>query len=880
MAAKNHVAPYVNPAQEPKEMAANDLRKESKTRLIVKERMQKAARFNAFYKQLGSNVKPEQKRIDYVLVFPNTSISEIEDEDDKHDFEKRMALREKFEAAMEEQGLQLQKLVIGDKVFTQIHCPFRRLCEEAELVSLEMPLKDCESENVDTPTFLDKFIRDNFVTDDQVDLVSAPFKMEHMNLYDGHDDPTNFFRPALRAILVEHILINIDLRTTGESARNLFKKGKLADMSPTALEQSLKAILQRYRSGSCCGCVKGNNELGDLQKVGLDYMMMEGVYTDKFVLHEESAYDPDADSKINAALPQDKNTLKLDPRLDLQLTWPRFFKFQPLWKIRNYFGEKIAFYFAWSGVLITSLWLPMLFGFAVFLYGLVESIQKTLNSNTNSGSGGNFTDLFRNIKESFDNDVTPFFAMFICIWGTLFLEAWKRKQSELAYQWDVEQFEENEPDRPEFYGTDRKIDPVTQEVDWYYPFRRQAWKFLLSISTLLFMICVVIISVSAVIVYRVIATVDYCRLLSSSECLMVSTIVSSVLNAISILILGKLYDWLAKKLTDWENHRTETKYNDSLIIKLFAFQFVNTYSACFYIAFARGRVDDNGILGLGAKYQDACEGTCMSQLSFQVLTLMITKPIPKFAADVIIPWLLKQWRARCQCCACIPFLRKLLRVDSKPKSEKTLLEIESEKPSLGPFTMAEYNEKILLYGLMMLFAVSFPLAPLLALLVLLLDIRIDAKRMLWWYQRPQPVIAEDIGTWYVVLQFLNFAGVVSNAFLIAFTSSWGSKYTTYEKLWIVIGFEHIVFVLKFLLAYLIPDTPSSVALAIRKKHYQYRKVLEEHEMKVKDNNTMDNETEVQETEVRQLKKKKKRNRESKELRKEGDGSPPVYSIRT
>ena len=41
--------------------------------------------------------------------------------------------------------------------------------------------------------------------------------------------------------------------------------------------------------------------------------------------------------------------------------------------------------------------------------------------------------------------------------GTLFLEIWKRKQSELAYQWDVEQFEENEPDRPEFYGTKTRI---------------------------------------------------------------------------------------------------------------------------------------------------------------------------------------------------------------------------------------------------------------------------------------------------------------------------------------------------------------------------------------------------------------------------------------
>lgn len=37
-----------------------------------------------------------------------------------------------------------------------------------------------------------------------------------------------------------------------------------------------------------------------------------------------------------------------------------------------------------------------------------------------------------------------------------------------------------------------------------------------------------------------------------------------------------------------ENHRTQTQYNDALIIKLFAFQFVNNYASCFYIAFFRG----------------------------------------------------------------------------------------------------------------------------------------------------------------------------------------------------------------------------------------------------------------------------------------------------
>lgn len=72
--------------------------------------------------------------------------------------------------------------------------------------------------------------------------------------------------------------------------------------------------------------------------------------------------------------------------------------------------------------------------------------------------------------------------------GTLFLERWKRKNATLAYEWDVDNFEHNEPDRPQFYGLKVKKDPVTQEPNWFYPFKKQMLKFAISISTLLFMV--------------------------------------------------------------------------------------------------------------------------------------------------------------------------------------------------------------------------------------------------------------------------------------------------------------------------------------------------------------------------------------------------------
>ena len=50
-------------------------------------------------------------------------------------------------------------------------------------------------------------------------------------------------------------------------------------------------------------------------------------------------------------------------------------------------------------------------------------------------------------------------------------------------------------------------------------------------------------------------------------------------------------------------------------------------------------------------------------------------------------------------------------------------------------------------GIPQLFAASFPLAPLIALIIILIDIRVDSRRMLWMYRRPVAAIAQDIGRW-------------------------------------------------------------------------------------------------------------------------------------
>ncbi len=74
------------------------------------------------------------------------------------------------------------------------------------------------------------------------------------------------------------------------------------------------------------------------------------------------------------------NKLPLSPQI-LYKEWAslrNWYKEQPLWLIRRYFGVKIGLYFAWLGFYTKFLVIPSVVGVAVFLFGCA-TVATSLN---------------------------------------------------------------------------------------------------------------------------------------------------------------------------------------------------------------------------------------------------------------------------------------------------------------------------------------------------------------------------------------------------------------------------------------------------------------------------------------------------------------------
>ena len=417
----------------------------------------------------------------------------------------------------------------------------------------------------------------------------------------------------------------------------------------------------------------------------------------------------------------------------------------PLNRIRNYFGEKIAMYFAFVSFMANFIMVPAIIGVGLFVVQLVFDSEKPLVKFLNAG-----------------------FCLMMAVWGTCYLEFWRRKERCLAIKWGQTDFKEEEINRPQFKGEKRRS-PVTDDLDEiHFPNNVRRKFFLIGFMVSMVLICFVI-SIVSLLYFLKWQLTDKMTLWGVDW----AGPTVSLINAIQIQIFNFIYEKIAVKLNNLENHKTQSEYEDSLIIKTYLFQFVNSFNSLFYIAFLKTNVE-GCIVWAGSEKEQKVGASCMDELFVQLVTLFLVTFF-KNIVELGIPF------------AKYKFNRKEFQV--KKADRKKLLSLVSNSNfdalkedidtliQLPPYvtrevdgTLDDYLELAVLFGYITLFAVAFPLSCLLSYFALLLEIQVDKFKLLNLVRRPQPMGAKDIGTWWTIFNFNCIVAVFTNVALLVFTA--------------------------------------------------------------------------------------------------------------
>ncbi|CAG9319982.1 unnamed protein product [Blepharisma stoltei] len=441
------------------------------------------------------------------------------------------------------------------------------------------------------------------------------------------------------------------------------------------------------------------------------------------------------------------------------ITLRGFWKPQDIEKIRNYFGEKIAMYFAWLEMYTQWLVIPAFFGiiFGIIIYA--DDPNDTSSSTMTAGEVSYFL-----------------FAIILSLGSTFLDQIWVRKQNIFAWKWGLSEFETKEEQRPEYKGKYKK-DIVSGKMKKVVDKSKNGiFKNMLGFVTMLFFVGIVIATLVAIFIYR-----------ASQKKGSWGPRLAGAFNAFQIKILNFIYRYVARSLTEWENYETASEFQNALTIKLFSFQFVNSYASLFYMGFVKGRVegcDDND---------------CMNELELQLGMIYVINLLLNLM-ELGIPFLKNKY--------------KTYRTQKAAEERGDLLNLTifEKEANLSTYEtpLEDYMEMIIGYGYVALFAVAFPFSPLLAIILCVLEFRVDAWKLCKVTQRVFPAQDNSIGVWMPIIQILSYIGCATNIALIIFTTDVFDFHSAADQWIAFIVVEHSLFALKFLISAYIPDVPEVV----------------------------------------------------------------------
>ncbi|KAL9030096.1 MAG: hypothetical protein Q9196_001736 [Gyalolechia fulgens] len=432
-----------------------------------------------------------------------------------------------------------------------------------------------------------------------------------------------------------------------------------------------------------------------------------------------------------------------------------FLKVEDLDQIRDRFGEKIAYYFAFTQSYFTFLIFPAAFGFAAWvILGYFSTVYAVVNG----------------------------------LWCVTFVEYWKRQEIDLGVRWGVKGVAAIQEKRLDFKHEKEVRDPVTGETVQIFPATKRLLRQLLQVP------------------FAILATLALGTLIAT--CFGIEIFLSEVYNGpgqgllvflptglLTTLVptLTTLLTSIATRLNDYENWETSADYESALTRKIFVLNFITSYlpiflTAFIYVPFGSLVVPYLDVFNLTARpfaenekqLQTPQTGFVInpSRLRKQVFYFTVTAQIVNFVLETIVPYVKRRSFSKYREIKSDRAAKKGgassgQAIDDVPEEAEFLKRVRKEA-ELDVYDVAtDLREMVIQFGYLSLFSVVWPLTPISFIINNWLELRSDAVKICVEMQRPTPLRADSIGPWLDSLGFLTWLGSITTAALVYLFSNDG-----------------------------------------------------------------------------------------------------------
>lgn len=411
-------------------------------------------------------------------------------------------------------------------------------------------------------------------------------------------------------------------------------------------------------------------------------------------------------------------------------------------KLRDHFGVHIAMYFAFLNAYSKSLVPMAVTGFIFWLSGLANHHM---------------------------------YACLVVLWAIAFVEYWHIRERMLAVRWGMTGVSSVSERNGHFTPRTKSLSPITGMEEEVFENWRRDVRFLLCVPVTILFLVFLVSTMAAIFLFQVVVDEVY-----DGPAKSLVALIPTILFSTCIPLIQSAWRMAAQIMTNFENHATVHRFQSSLTFKIFGMQSIVTYgilalTAYMYLPFGEYLINQLQVHGyldrlfaFVTRDPNAFKGRIQpfhvspTGLHDQLFAMSVTQQLMNTFTEVILPIL---WRHAEKFINKIrgSSRRKELEAFAKTNRDQAFLERVQNEFDLDVYDeFTDYAEMATQLGVISLWSVLWPLAPVMSVVNNFFELRSDAFKLVVNMRRPIPRRVESIGSWSSVLSHLAHLSFFTN----------------------------------------------------------------------------------------------------------------------